>query len=163
MRPDKQIVCMMSGWPIHCFKYPVQVYPGLWLSGVGFDTDIPTWCKRNNIQFILNTAGAFGQSFYEKSPTRLNITYKEIEITDDSDAVLHPYLEETYEFIKNAQEKQEHILVHCIWGQSRSVSFIIYFLMKEHKLTYDEALSKIRLSKPEAYPNENFEEELRKL
>lgn len=67
------------------------------------------------------------------------------------------------QIIDQAVDAQQQILVHCRAGVSRSVSIVILWLMTRLNLTYDEALSLIRFSRPMARPNYGFQKQLRSL
>ena len=55
----------------------------------------------------------------------------------------------------------ERAVVVCDAGMSRSVSVVIYHLMKTYHWTYDQALAWIRKFRPFVQPNEGFEQQLR--
>ena len=57
----------------------------------------------------------------------------------------------------------KNILIHCNEGQSRSVSVIIYYLMKKHNYTFDDALEYIQNIKSDAKPNSVFQKKLHSL
>jgi hypothetical protein len=50
----------------------------------------------------------------------------------------------------------KRVLVHCYAGVSRSVSAVIFYLMRAQGLSYAEALARIRAVRPEAFPNPGF-------
>ena len=53
------------------------------------------------------------------------------------------------------------VLVHCNAGVSRSATMIIAYLMKYHKMTYNQALETVRKNRPSAQPNRGFERQLK--
>lgn len=55
------------------------------------------------------------------------------------------------------------VLVHCAAGVSRSSSTIIYHLMREHNMSYADALARVRVARHVAQPNAGFEHQLRAL
>ena len=57
----------------------------------------------------------------------------------------------------------KNILIHCNEGQSRSVSVIIYYLMKKHNYTFDDASEYIQNIKSDAKPNSVFQKKLHSL
>ncbi len=59
------------------------------------------------------------------------------------------------------QDRSHNILIHCNMGQSRSVSVIMYYLMRKHKMNFREALNHIRSIKSDVKVNEGFERILR--
>lgn len=150
-----------EGWPPHSFDTPVEIIPGVFLSGVGFTEDLPKWCYENNITHIVNAAGSYGRTYYQTHPHDYNIDYLELDIDDLPNFSLYPFLNQAYDFINQAYNDQGNILIHCIWGQSRSVSCLLYFIMNRWFVNYDSALYLIRINRPAAYPNEGFERELR--
>ncbi|MCP8718429.1 MAG: dual specificity protein phosphatase family protein [Asgard group archaeon] len=95
-------------------------------------------------------------------------TWKQIEVTDEESTNLVPYFKESYEFINSAlfkdpndKKHQGNILVHCSQGVSRSVSFIIAYLMEKYNLTFDQALHAVKRKSPDAEPNQGFMEQLK--
>ena len=57
----------------------------------------------------------------------------------------------------------ENILIHCNYGQSRSVSVVIYYLMRQYQYTYNQAYNYIKNIKPDVRINYSFTEELNKI
>lgn len=49
-----------------------------------------------------------------------------------------------FEFIDAAQARNEAVLVHCAMGRSRSCSVVAAFLMAKYKISYNEAMFRIR-------------------
>ena len=156
-----------KGWPLHAFEYPSQVLPNVWISGIAFDDDLPKWCYENKFTHILNACGSYGRIHYYKThPLQYGIQYLELDIEDVPTVELAPFLGSVYKFLLNAFDFispgfENKILVHCIWGQSRSASCILYFIMKRWKINYDVALSLIRKTRSTIRPNSGFETQLR--
>jgi hypothetical protein len=57
----------------------------------------------------------------------------------------------------------QRVLVHCWAGISRSASLVIAYLMKQHAVTADEALTRLRKKRPIVDPNDGFMAQLRAL
>ncbi len=55
------------------------------------------------------------------------------------------------------------VLVHCASGYSRSVGVMVGWLMCRKGYLYAEALEKIRLARPRAFPNAGFQQQLKML
>lgn len=55
------------------------------------------------------------------------------------------------------------VLVHCAAGVSRSSSTVMYHLMLEYGMSYDEALDAVRAVRHVVQPNHGFERQLRRL
>lgn len=159
---EKQKLLIGDGWPIQSFDYPIEIFPKLWLSGVAFDDDLPSWCNKNRFTHIVNAAGAYGRfNYYKTHPNNYNIKYLELDIDDLVQFNLSPFIYEMYTFVHEAYEQNSKILIHCIWGQSRSVSCLVYFAMIYWGIGYDLAINLIKRSRPFACPNNGFESQLR--
>ncbi len=50
--------------------------------------------------------------------------------------------------------------MHCMAGISRSVSLVVYFLMKKYHLTFDLAYEKVHTLRTIAMPNSSFKSQL---
>ena len=159
---EKQKELLKSGWPLHSFDYPVEIFPRLWLSGIAFSDDLPTWCKQNGITHIVNASGKFGRSgYYKTHPNDHNINYLELDMEDVSHCALEPFINNMYSFVYFAYHAKGNILIHCMWGQSRSVTCLVYFIMMYWGIKYDAAIRLIRKLRPSASPNNGFETQLR--
>ena len=67
------------------------------------------------------------------------------------------------EQLKELNDEGLKIYVHCYAGISRSASFVIYYLMKYHKKTFDEAFKYVREKRYCIQPNASFVEQLKYL
>jgi len=86
-----------------------------------------------------------------------NILTKQISIYNNK-----PMIEIGYNFIDNAVLSNKNILVHCMAGISRSVSMVIYYLMKKHHINYENAITIVKDRRPIANPNNSFKLQLQK-
>lgn len=59
----------------------------------------------------------------------------------------------SYDIIKKAKGP---VLVHCYAGMSRSISVVIYYLMKEYNVSYDCAYKFVKKKRSIAKPNKLF-------
>lgn len=57
--------------------------------------------------------------------------------------------------------QEPRILVHCVQGISRSGAVVIAYLMRSHRLNYEEALSAAQGSRRIIAPNSGFVDQLR--
>tara|TARA_B100000949_G_C14043578_1_gene350543 strand:+ start:147 stop:572 length:426 start_codon:yes stop_codon:yes gene_type:complete len=66
-------------------------------------------------------------------------------------------------FIRHALNSGGTVLVHCVAGQSRSVSVLLRYLSLEYDMGLNASLSMIRAARPTANPNPSFWRQLQAL
>jgi hypothetical protein len=122
--------------------------------------------KKNQIKYILNCTPtrnvdpeAGVPNFFEKGRFS-GFTYKRIPIFDNKGEDLVPHFDAAFRFIEEGSH-WGNVLVHCHKGISRSVSFVIAYLIRKNGFTYDEALQYVKSIRPFVQPNEAFERQLR--
>ena len=108
--------------------------------------------RQYNITHIINCAFNLPNRFPEQ------ITYKRLDLRDEPDQPILERLEEAYQFIK--ENKDKNIFVHCVFGKSRSASVVIFYVMKEKKMNFQEAKNFVKNIRNIVEPNSGFESEL---
>ena len=108
--------------------------------------------RQYNITHIINCAFNLPNRFPEQ------ITYKRLDLRDEPDQPITERLEEAYQFIK--ENKDKNIFVHCVFGKSRSASVVIFYVMKEKKMNFQEAKNFVKNIRNIVEPNSGFESEL---
>ena len=108
--------------------------------------------RQYNITHIINCAFNLPNRFPEQ------ITYKRLDLRDEPDQPILERLEEAYQFIK--ENKDKNIFVHCVFGKSRSASVIIFYVMKERKMNFQDAKNFVKNIRNIVEPNSGFESEL---
>ena len=108
--------------------------------------------RQYNITHIINCAFNLPNKYPEQ------ITYKRLELRDEPDQPIIERLEEAYQFIK--ENKDKNIFVHCVFGKSRSASVVIFYVMKEKKMNFQEAKNFVKNIRNIVEPNSGFESEL---
>jgi protein-tyrosine phosphatase len=86
------------------------------------------------------------------------VTRRIVPIEDsaaDSDKMLQN-LDECVEFIQTGLQASQVVLIHCTEGKSRSVTALIYFLMRHHNITLQDAWTRVAAIRPEMRPNDGF-------
>ncbi|KAJ7617370.1 protein-tyrosine phosphatase-like protein [Roridomyces roridus] len=79
-----------------------------------------------------------------------------IDIRDKESTDLRPHLEAACQYIERALRRGEGVLVHCQQGVSRSPSIVIAYLIRNHAMSYDAALSFVKRKRACAKPNPGF-------
>lgn len=87
-----------------------------------------------------------------------NILHKNIEIWDHIDpeiSDISQYFGETFEYIHLGLDTG-NVLVHCYYGQSRSCTITIAYLIKAHKMSYKNAYDLVKKQREKCDPNPSF-------
>ena len=110
------------------------------------------------ITHILVVALGLGPVFPEK------YVYKTIPLRDTPDSDIFEYLDGCVSFIDSAlkSNKKNKVLVHCMYGVSRSAAVVIAYLIKIKKMCYQDAYNYIKTKRKIARPNSGFELQLMK-
>ncbi|EAR95995.2 tyrosine phosphatase (macronuclear) [Tetrahymena thermophila SB210] len=132
---------------------PAKIIDYLYLGSIGaaLKKDV---IEKLNIKFILSAMDKSKPMFQDIC------TYKQLPILDSPDVDIQKYFDESSEFINQAVESQQNILVHCFAGKSRSTTLVLAYLMKYKKLALDEALNLVRQTREIAQPNSGFMKQL---
>ncbi len=81
----------------------------------------------------------------------------EVPVWDNPDAPIEKYWPDAARFIDEHVRMGHSVLVHCHAGRSRSVSTVIYYMMRYRGYaSADIALKYIQRARPMAGPNEGF-------
>jgi len=96
-----------------------------------------------------------------KYPTQFQ--YLVLEALDLDTQDLFPAFAQSYEFIENAFSNNGKVLVHCLYGISRSSTIVLSYLMKKLNAHYEEAFKTLKEKHPRADPNGGFVRQLKKL
>jgi predicted protein tyrosine phosphatase len=86
-----------------------------------------------------------------------------VKIPDNRDVKIQSYFQDVWDFI---QKDSKNVLIHCKMGTSRSVAFVISYLIKYKSMSFDQSLSYIKDLRGDSLytkPNIGFTKILRKL
>lgn len=114
--------------------------------------DALLWC---GVTHVLNVSAIVPSYFREDG-----IQYMKIPIFDDGHIDIRQYFEEAFEFLDQGC-RQGCVLVHCCAGQSRSVAFVIGYLMSRKGMSYEDAFDRVKRVRTCAAPNEGFIQQLK--
>eukprot|EP01098_Paradermamoeba_levis_P016654 TRINITY_DN9102_c0_g1_i1.p1 TRINITY_DN9102_c0_g1~~TRINITY_DN9102_c0_g1_i1.p1 ORF type:complete len:168 (+),score=30.93 TRINITY_DN9102_c0_g1_i1:1-504(+) len=85
-----------------------------------------------------------------------SVNHKFVDAHDTDDYPIQKHFEETYQFIKEAKNQNQPVLVHCAAGVSRSATVVVAYLMREYNLGAQEALVKVKEKRNCICPNPGF-------
>lgn len=113
--------------------------------------------KDKNVALVVNVATGIEVDFHE------GIKYLNLPILDTPESNLLAILDAAMDAISETLHCGGGVLVHCNAGVSRSASVVIAWLMKEQRMSYDEAYGIVKAVKRDICPNRGFEMQLRSL
>ena len=131
---------------------PVEIDNGIYLGNIGHGFFYST-LDNFNIKGVVNVTGDI-PNYYN------DIEYFNIRIPDLNSASIIGDLEGCYDFINRTLESG-NVLIHCVFGRSRSVAVCVFYLMKKYGLSFEEAYSKIESQKNIINLNVKFAEEIK--
>lgn len=136
------------------FSPPTKIIDNIWL-GSAYNAANYNSLKAYNIDIIINITSEMSNHY----PT--DFEYKQYCINDNDTAEIAKPLEEVYNIIKENPTK--NILIHCFMGASRSVSAVIYYLMRDHNMSLESAVLFIKDRRNIVNPNLRFIDTLREI
>lgn len=106
-------------------------------------------------EFVINMVDTIINISNLRYDENINKKYYHIEIPDKKNIKLTEHFKYFDEIIKENQNK--NILIHCQCGISRSVTFVIYYLMKYKKMTMQQSFDFLRCQRKQlSSPNIGF-------
>lgn len=136
-------------------KHPNHIIDHIYL-GSGIHAMNRETLDQFEIEGILNATQELPQYFEED-----DFLYLQLPVRDTRDAFLMNHYEKAYQFFEQCEKAEKNVLVHCYMGSSRSASTIIYYMIRKHGYTFDDAFQYLKERRPHVNLNTNFEQELR--
>ena len=87
--------------------------------------------RKNNIKAVLSLGENNGPARYPS----VTGGYQLLPVRDDPDEELFRYFDEIFRFL-SAKLPQGNVLVHCYRGRNRSCAAVIYYLMRQFRLSF---------------------------
>ena len=141
-------------YPIHYNSHATEVYSWLYLGTFDNACDIEE-LRRIKATHVLNCA------IECKNETLPNdIKELHLNIHDYEGFELFKFFEQANDFMNECKLSGGSVLVHCKFGISRSVAFVIAYLIKYMKYTADSALKFLTEKRKKIKPNEGFMDQL---
>ncbi|EQC31344.1 hypothetical protein SDRG_10946 [Saprolegnia diclina VS20] len=86
--------------------------------------------------------------------------YMHLKIKDTPELDMRLHFDAVFAFLNRARDVNGRVLVHCVAGVSRSVTFAIAYLMKETKMNLHQAYALLKQRRPLMCPNKGFRYQL---
>jgi dual specificity MAP kinase phosphatase len=113
---------------------------------------------KHNITHIINITDLIENYFENETDIYNNPLFKylKISIPDALNINITDYFQQAFEFIDDAINDGNSVLVHCFAGKSRSASIVIGYIMKIQKKNFYEVLKFVQNIRPCVDPNLAF-------
>lgn len=130
-----------------------KITPTLWLGSYVNSID-PVLLSKNKIGLIISVATECKFAKRSHSPP---LCVMQFDINSKcSDHFTPETLKTVYEAITYAEENSINVLVHCVNGLHRSPVFVIYYLMKKHNMTLEDAYTHVQSRRNVVCPPQSF-------
>ncbi|ARF11107.1 dual specificity phosphatase [Hokovirus HKV1] len=135
------------------YSDPINIIDNIYL-GSAINASCKSTIDNYNISLIINVTAEISNKFES------DIDYKTYNLYDNNEHTIEDELEDAYKTIIESQMKGDgkNILIHCFMGLSRSVTVILYYIMRCKRLpngdyyNYKDALELIKQKKPDVNP-----------
>ena len=134
------------------FEAPDHIIDHIHIGGERSAIDL-TYLQKSGFTDIVVTAIHCETLFKDQG-----ISYRVVDVDDCPKEDIKKYFKEVYQYIKGCKG---NVLVHCVSGISRSVSFVIAYLMLDKGWDLEKSLAYIRSKRSCASPNSGFKQQLR--
>ncbi|CAL8096450.1 unnamed protein product [Orchesella dallaii] len=119
----------------------------------------PQLLIRYNVTYILSLLPGFLLSKASQDIIKKHLI---LEVYDEEVFTLTSQLcAQAFQFIEDAKQQGETVLVHCNAGISRAPSVVIAYLMQHEYLSFHKAWEEVKTARPVIKPNEGFLKQLR--
>jgi protein-tyrosine phosphatase len=99
-------------------------------------------------------------SYENVFPTKFK--YLRIPVEDIPTEIIHPYFDESLQFIEEALAGNGRVLVNCNAGQSRAGTIMLLYIMKTKQMSFEDAqkFAQSKRKNNEICPNSGFRKQL---
>ena len=130
-----------------------EINENLYLSGIESAYNLEL-LKKHQITHVINTVSWLDPAFQDQ------FEYLNLNLRDVPEENIKDILEDCNKFIENAIENGGKVLVHCVYGVSRSSSIVISYVMHKYSISYQEAYELVKSKRPIISPNSGFTKQL---
>lgn len=131
-----------------------QIIENLWLGAIQSSCNREELEKRNIDTIVSAILGASATFPYD-------FKYERAKLRDVEDENIVDEIRRLLPEIHKSICLQKGVLVHCIWGKSRSTTIVAAYLMKYRSMSVDEALKFIKEKRSQIDPNSGYIDQLR--
>jgi hypothetical protein len=132
-----------------------MIVPGLYLGDFATACNIDVLKKQHFTHVVTAILGVD-----EMYPD--DFIYLTLPLRDIRGEEIFPFFSTSSDFIRNAIKEGGKVLVHCIYGVSRSATIVAAYLIKEYGMDANKAVEYIRSKRNVVRPNPGFMNQLQK-
>jgi len=129
-----------------------RILPHIFISGEQIAKDREVLYD-NKISRILNCAGTILPCHHKADST---LTYYTLPLNDTPEEQISRYFYPVIAMMEEGKKESQSILVHCHQGVSRSVTFVVAYIMFSQGLSYEQAFHSVREARGVGQPNIGF-------
>jgi protein-tyrosine phosphatase len=118
------------------------------------------------IDVVISILSEYEYDRYQIIKVKNKYTQKEwhhFPINDDEDETISTLFHTIHEMIEKAIQENKKVFIHCAGGRSRSVSFVIAYLMIKNGWSFDMAYDYVKQRRYGMEPNQGFVKQLTEL
>lgn len=173
MDAPKEVKCLICQMPKQNYNNNLgkPICSDCWRGGMKFKTKISPEIDQIEENLFLGNADAQidKENLKNMGITQIVVVGKELEILHPLDFIylhikindfpfedLTPYFEEVFKFI----DEGKNTFIHCLQGKSRSASYVLAYLMRKKKISFEDAFSFVS-QKRNIQPNPGFINQLK--
>lgn len=132
-----------------------MIVPGLYLGDFASACNVDILKKQNFTHIVTAILGVD-----EMYPN--DFTYLTLPLRDVRNEEIFPCFTTSTDFIRNAIKEGGKVLVHCVYGVSRSATIVAAYLIKEYGMDANTAVDFIKGKRDIVRPNPGFMNQLQK-
>jgi hypothetical protein len=142
--------------PFHRF-IPDLIIKGLYLGDRenAYDSDL---IMRYGITHVLSimVVDLYGHMSHFEPYVKIKV----IPVLDETTANIKQYFQQANDFIDEGLASGGNVLVHCVWGMSRSSAIVMAYIMHHYNVNFSKSFNLVRHARPIAIPNKGFVNQL---
>jgi len=130
-----------------------EVIEGIYIGAIGSSYNIEE-LKKYGITHIISVIAGYVPPYPDK------FKYMVINALDDNNTNILKCFDDANNFIDDAFENNGKVLIHCVFGRSRSATILASYMIKSYGMLPHHVIDVIRTKRQIIEPNEYFRQQL---
>ncbi|EMD32076.1 hypothetical protein CERSUDRAFT_162133 [Gelatoporia subvermispora B] len=141
--------CIRRSLDDHFFPQASEIVPGLFVCDA-YTATSPAVLQQLGITHVISV---LPDGFYAYPR---GIKHVVVPVGDSRKDDIGRYFRKALEFIQKALDADGQVLVHCVWGMSRSATIVMAYLIESRNMSTVQALKVMRAKREIVRPNAGF-------